>query len=187
MAAAAIVGFLGNEIVARYRMRVGRRIGSAALVADGLHARTDGFTSLAVLVGALGVALGWAWADPVMGLVITVAILGVLRSAARQVFARLMDAVDPALVDLIEHDLGHTEGVRRVESVKVRWIGHELHAEVEIAVDPNATLGEAHTIAHEAEHDLLHSVHRLTGVTVHAGPDEPNPAAHQVAAHHRRG
>jgi divalent metal cation (Fe/Co/Zn/Cd) transporter len=73
-----------------------------------------------------------------------------------------------------------------VESVKVRWIGHELHAEVEIAVDANATLAEAHTIAHEAEHDLLHAVHRLTGATVHAGPDEPNPAAHELAAHHRR-
>ena len=89
VAGAAVIGFLGNEIVARYRIRVGRRIGSAALVADGLHARTDGFTSLAVLLGAGGVALGWRWADPVVGLVITVAILGVLRSAVRQVGARL--------------------------------------------------------------------------------------------------
>src|SRR5207342_1314913 len=102
-AAAAIIGFAGNETVARYRITVGRRIGSAALVADGLHARTDGFTSLAVLVGAAGVAVGWTWDDPVIGLVITVAILGVLRSATRQVFARLMDAVDPALVDQIDH------------------------------------------------------------------------------------
>jgi cation diffusion facilitator family transporter len=186
VAAAAVVGFLGNEIVARYRITVGRRIGSAALVADGLHARTDGFTSLAVLIGAAGVALGWARADPVIGLVITVAILGVLRSAARQVFARLMDAVDPALVDQIEHVLGHTTGVRRVEAVKVRWIGHALHAEAEIAVDPATTLADTHAIAHEAEHDLLHAVHRLTSAIVHAGPDEPNPVAHQVAAHHRR-
>ncbi len=99
VATAAVVGFLGNELVARHRITVGRRIGSAALVADGLHARTDGFTSLAVLVGAGGVALGWSWADPVIGLVIAVAILGVLRSAVKQVGARLMDAVDPALVD----------------------------------------------------------------------------------------
>ena len=108
VAAAAVVGFVGNEVVARYRITVGRRIGSAALVADGLHARTDGFTSLAVLIGAGGVAVGWQRADPLIGLVITVAILGVLRSAARQVFARLMDAVDPSLVDQIEHVLDHT-------------------------------------------------------------------------------
>ena len=187
VAAAAVIGFVGNEVVARYRIIVGRRIGSAALVADGLHARTDGFTSLAVLVGAAGVAFGWTWADPVIGLVITVAILGVLRSAARQVFARLMDAVDPALVDQIEHVVSHTDGVRRVEAVKVRWIGHSLHAEAEILLDPAATLAQAHTIAHEAEHDLLHAVHRLTSALVHAGPDEPNPAAHRVVAHHRRG
>lgn len=186
VAVAALIGFLGNEIVARFRVAVGRRIGSAALVADGLHARTDGFTSLAVLLGAAGVALGWRWADPVIALVITVVILGVLRSAARQVFARLMDAVDPALVDQIQHVLSQTAGVRRVEAAKVRWIGHSLHAEASITVDPAASLAVAHAIAHESEHHLLHTVHRLTGATVHAGPDEPHPVAHQVAAHHRR-
>jgi cation diffusion facilitator family transporter len=98
VAVAAVIGFAGNELVARYRIRVGRKIGSAALVADGLHARTDGFTSLAVLLGVGGVALGWDWADPVVGLVITVAILAVLRQAAREIYRRLMDAVDPALV-----------------------------------------------------------------------------------------
>ena len=111
VAAAALVGFAGNEVVARYRIRVGRKIGSAALVADGLHARTDGFTSLAVLLGAGGVALGWNWADPVVGLVITVAILAVLYQAAREVYRRLMDAVDPALVDRAEQTLRATAGV----------------------------------------------------------------------------
>src|SRR5205814_4122852 len=105
VAAAALVGFAGNEIVARYRITVGRRIGSAALVADGLHARTDGFTSLAVLLGAGGVALGWRWADPVVGLGITVAILFVLKDAAREVYRRLMDAVEPALVDRVTETL----------------------------------------------------------------------------------
>ncbi len=99
VAAAALIGFVGNELVARYRIRVGRKIGSAALVADGLHARTDGFTSLAVLLGVAGVAVGWNWADPVVGLLITVAILAVLRQAAREIYWRLMDAVDPSLVD----------------------------------------------------------------------------------------
>ena len=112
VAGAGLIGFLGNELVARYRIAVGRRIGSAALVADGLHARTDGFTSLAVLLGAGGVAVGWRWADPVVGLVITVAILGVLRSALSQVGARLMDAVDPALVDRATKALSTTDGVK---------------------------------------------------------------------------
>jgi len=107
VAVAALVGFTGNELVARYRVRVGRKIGSAALVADGLHARADGFTSLAVLLGAGGAALGWDWADPAVGLVITVAILAVLRQAAREIYRRLMDAVDPALVEQAERTL-HT-------------------------------------------------------------------------------
>ena len=129
-----MIGFVGNETVARYRIRVGRRIGSAALVADGLHARTDGFTSLAVLLGAGGVAIGWRWADPVVGLVITVAILVVVKDAAREIYRRLMDAVDPVLVNQVEATLRATPGVLDVGAVQLRWIGHQLRAECDIAV-----------------------------------------------------
>ncbi len=140
VALAGLIGFLGNEWVALYRIRVGRRIGSAALVADGLHARTDGFTSLAVLFSAGGVALGFPLADPIIGLVITVAILAVLRTAARDVFGRLLDGVDPALVDAAEAALADRPGVRAVRSVRMRWVGHRLHADAELDVDPALSL-----------------------------------------------
>jgi cation diffusion facilitator family transporter len=186
VAAAALVGFTGNELVARYRIRVGRKIGSAALVADGLHARTDGFTSLAVLIGAGGVALGWDWADPVVGLVITVAILAVLYQAAREVYRRLMDAVDPALVDQAEHTLGATPGVLDVGLVRLRWVGHQLWAECEIAVSGDITAIEAHDIAVNAEHDLLHALPRLSAALVHTDP-QPRQGTdpHAVLASHR--
>ncbi len=170
VAFAGVVGFFGNEIVARYRIRIGRRIGSAALVADGLHARTDGFTSLAVLVGAGGVALGWRQADPIIGLVITVAILGVLRSAVRQVGARLMDAVDPALVDQAIDAVTSVAGIDGVRELRIRWIGHTLRAEVDATVAPSLSLIEAHDLAHHAEAHLLDHVRRLTGATVHTSP-----------------
>jgi cation diffusion facilitator family transporter len=175
VALAAIVGFAGNEIVARYRIRVGRRIGSAALVADGLHARTDGFTSLAVLLGAAGVALGWPAADPIIGLVITVAILGVLRSAIRQVGARLMDAVDPTLVDQATAAVMSVKGVKQVRELRIRWIGHTLRAEVDATVDPTLTVTQAHDIAHHAETHLLEQVPRLTAATVHSSPAGAHP------------
>jgi len=170
VAAAAVVGFIGNEWVARYRIRVGRQIGSAALVADGLHARTDGFTSLAVLVGAGGVALGWERADPIVGLVITVAIVGVLRSAVRQVGARLMDAVDPDLVDQATAAVTSVTGVSGVRELRIRWIGHTLRAEVDVTVPADLTVTEAHDLAHHAEAHLLDQVRRLTAATVHASP-----------------
>jgi cation diffusion facilitator family transporter len=170
VAAAAVVGFLGNAWVARYRIRVGRRIGSAALVADGLHARTDGFTSLAVLLGAGGVALGWRAADPILGLVITVAILGVLRSAVRQVGARLMDAVDPDLVDQATAAVTSVTGISGVRDLRIRWIGHTLRAEVDVTVPAHLTVTEAHDLAHHAEAHLLEQVRRLTAATVHASP-----------------
>jgi cation diffusion facilitator family transporter len=183
---AAIVGFAGNETVARYRIRVGRKIGSAALVADGLHARTDGFTSLAVLLGVAGVAAGWNWADPAVGLLITVAILAVLRQAAREIYRRLMDAVDPELVDQAEQTLRDTRGVLDVGQVRLRWIGHQLRAECEVVVDAAASAIEAHQVAVDAEHNLLHAVPRLTAALVHADPQDPAGADHHaVLAPHR--
>lgn len=186
VAVAALVGFAGNEWVARYRIRVGRAIGSAALVADGLHARTDGFTSLAVLLSAGGAALGWQLADPIVGLAITAAIALVLRDAAREVFRRVMDAVDPALVDRAERALREVAGVREVGELRLRWIGHRLRAEVAVVVDGEATVRQAHAIAVDAEHALLHAVPRLTAALVHADPapvpGEADP--HLALAHH---
>ncbi|MGW1064280.1 cation diffusion facilitator family transporter [Streptomyces aureus] len=186
VAAAALVGFAGNEWVARYRIRVGRAIGSAALVADGLHARTDGFASLAVLVGAGGAALGWHRADPLVGLAITAAILLVLRDAAREVFRRVMDAVEPELTDRAEEALRRVDGVRDVGELRLRWIGHRLRAEVAVVVDGEATVRQAHAIAVDAEHALLHAVPRLTAALVHADPapvpGEADP--HRALAHH---
>lgn len=168
--AAGLVGFLGNELVALYRIRVGRQIGSAALIADGLHARTDGFTSLAVVLGVVGVALGYPIADPIIGLVITIAILAVLRTAARDVFRRLMDGVEPAFVDAAETALAAQPGVLGVRAIRMRWIGHRLHAEAELDVDSTISIGEGHRIAHSAEHALTHAVPKLTTALVHAYP-----------------
>jgi cation diffusion facilitator family transporter len=188
VAIAAVVGFAGNELVASYRIRVGRRIGSAALVADGLHARTDGLTSLAVLLGVGGVAIGWQWADPVVGLIITVAILAVLRQAARDIWRRLMDAVDPALVDHAETTLRGVPGIRDVGEVRLRWIGHQLRAECQIVIAPDCSAIQAHAIAVMAEHELLHALPRLNAALVHADPEPGIPAEdfHALLASHQR-
>jgi len=170
VAVAAALGFAGNELVAGYRIRTGHRIGSAALVADGLHARTDGFTSLAVLAGAGGVALGWSWADPVVGLLITAAILAVGWQAAREVGRRLLDGVDPALTDKAEATLRATPGVLDAGPVRLRWVGRTLRAECVIAIDPRCSVIQAHAVAVSAEHALIHAIPRLAAAVVHADP-----------------
>lgn len=182
VAAAGLVGFAGNEVVARYRIGVGRQIGSAALVADGVHARADGFTSLAVVVGAAGAGMGWRWADPVMGLMITGAILVLVWSTAGEVFRRLMDAVDPGLVDQVHTVLRATSGVLGVGAVHLRWLGHHLRAECEITVDAALSLREAHTIATAGAHALIRAVPRLAVVFVHTDPDTHQGAGHHVAS-----
>jgi len=185
VAVAGVVGFLGNELVARYRISVGRAIGSAALVADGLHARTDGFTSLAVVVGAAGVALGFPAADPIVGLLITVAILVVLRDAAREVYRRLMDSVDPDLVDQVEAVARDTDGVIDVGDVRVRWIGHTLRAELEVVVDDSVDVITAHDVTVDTEHRLIHAIPRLTTAVVHADPVTNDRDHHADLGHHR--
>jgi cation diffusion facilitator family transporter len=184
VAIAGVVGFAGNELVARWRITVGRRIGSAALVADGLHARTDGFTSLAVVLGAAGVALGFPAADPVLGLVITVAILFVLRDAAKEVFRRLLDAVDPAAVELAERTAAEAPGVLSAGAVRMRWIGHRLRAELSVTVDADLTVQHAHRIAHDVEHRLVHAVPRLAAAVVHTEPAVGAQAAHDLLTGH---
>lgn len=170
VAVAGFVGFLGNEAVAVFRIREGRAIGSAALVADGHHARTDGLTSLAVLFGAGGVALGWTWADPVVGLLITVAIVLVLRTAARDVFRRLMDGIEPDLVDAAETTLAAAPGVLGVHDLRMRWVGHEVHAEATVEVAPELSIGAADDVAVTAAHRLRDTVPRLTHAAVRARP-----------------
>ncbi|HMI27287.1 MAG TPA: cation diffusion facilitator family transporter, partial [Streptosporangiaceae bacterium] len=143
-------------------------------------------TSLAVLLGVGGVALGWDWADPVVGLLITVAILAVLRQAAREIYRRLMDAVDPALVDQAEQALRAVPGVLDVGQVRLRWIGHQLRAECEIVIDPAATAVQSHQITVAAEHALLHALPRLSAALVHADPQPSQGTAyHATLAPHR--
>ncbi|GAA2740523.1 cation diffusion facilitator family transporter [Terrabacter aerolatus] len=170
VAVAGFVGFLGNEAVAVFRIREGRAIGSAALVADGHHARTDGLTSLAVLVGAGGVALGWTWADPVVGLLITVAILLVLRTATRDVFRRLMDGIEPDLVEAAEAALAVVPGVVAVDDVRLRWVGHEIHGEAVVEVGADLSLAAADAIVVAAEERLPVAVPRLTRAVVRVRP-----------------
>jgi cation diffusion facilitator family transporter len=185
VAVAAVVGCLGNELVARYRIRTGERIGSAALVADGYHARTDGLTSLAVLVGVGGVWLGFPQADPFVGLGITVAILLILKDAAIQVWHRLMDSVDPDLLHQAEHAARTAAGVEGVTQVRARWIGHTIHAEALITADCDLSLSQAHAVGEAARHAMLHAVPKLSSVTVHLDPcthDGTDP--HAALAHH---
>jgi cation diffusion facilitator family transporter len=182
---AGIIGFLGNEGVALYRIRVGREIGSAALVADGYHARTDGITSLAVVAGAIGVALGYPLADPIVGLLISFVILVLLRSATAQMLGRLMDAVQPEMVDTVERITRETPGVVDVEEVRLRWVGHALETNLAITVDQELTVLEGHAISEEVRHRLLHQVSKLDTVVIHVNPcDHGGVDPHAEVRHH---
>jgi len=181
---ASIVGFLGNEGVAIFRIRVGRQIGSAALVADGYHARVDGWTSLAVLFGAVGVWLGYPLADPIVGLVISAAITVLVWQSARAIILRMLDGVDTDAVDTIAHAAAHVAGVNEVTDVRARWIGHRLHADVSVSVSGELSVTEGHAIAKEVRHQLLHHLPHLGGVAVHVDPyGQGGERFHRIGEH----
>ncbi|MDQ2846312.1 MAG: cation diffusion facilitator family transporter [Actinomycetota bacterium] len=165
--AAGIVGFGGNEIVAVYRIRVGQRIGSAALVADGVHARTDGFTSLAVVIGAAGVMLGFPLADPIVGILISAAIIALLWGTVRTIGRRLMDGIEPSLLDRATEALEHTPGVRSVSALQLRWVGHRLQGAATIDVT-DTTLGQAQLIIDAARDQLAQSMPNIDQMAIRA-------------------
>jgi cation diffusion facilitator family transporter len=182
--AASVIGFIGNEAVAIFRIRVGREIESAALIADGYHARIDGWTSLAVFFGAVGVWMGYALADPVVGALITIAIAQIVWQSAKAIFTRALDGVDPKIIDELRHAATHVRGVEKVTDVRARWLGHRLYAEMNVAVAPQLSVEEGHAVAKEVRHEAMHQVSYLSNVVIHIDPmQEAGEEFHRIHAH----
>lgn len=178
---ASVIGFLGNEIVAQYRIKIGREIGSAALVADGQHSRIDGLTSLAVLIGVLGVMAGFPAADPIVGIAISVVIFGIVVQASREILKRLMDVVDPTLLREVEATAKTIREVTSVHDVRARWVGHELHVDLSIAVDGELSVSEGHEVAKRVHSELLHHIPHLSNISIHVDPDDQIGVERHVA------
>jgi cation diffusion facilitator family transporter len=182
--AASVIGFIGNEAVAIFRIKVGREIESAALIADGYHARVDGWTSLAVLFGAVGVWLGYPLADPIVGALITIAIGQIVWQSAKAVFVRALDGVDAKIIDELRHAATHVRGVEKVTEVRARWLGHRLHAEMNVAVAPQLSVEAGHALAKEVRHEAMHHVGYLSNVIIHIDPmPEAGEEFHRIHAH----
>lgn len=187
VALGGIVGFLGNEGVAIFRIKVGKEMGSAALVADGYHARTDGIASLAVVVSAIGVYLGYPLADPVIGILMTILILRIVWESSVAVFTRILDGVGPEIPDQIKNEARKTGGVVDVSEVRVRWLGHRMHAELNVAVAESLSVEAGHEIALAVRHDLLHNLQFLSDATIHVDPANASGETHHRIEEHKHG
>ena len=170
LAAAALIGFVGNELVAVMQIRVGKKIGSDAMIADGQHARVDGLTSLAVLIAVFGTLIGLPILDPIVGIIIAIAIIGITWNAVKSVWYRLMDAVDPAIINRMEHFTSEVEGVEQIDSLRARWVGHRLYADMTIVVEDQLSFVEIHSITEKIRSVLRQALPHLDDVTIHVAP-----------------
>ncbi|MEO0406430.1 MAG: cation diffusion facilitator family transporter [Cyanobacteria bacterium P01_A01_bin.135] len=178
LAIAGFVGFIGNEIVAVFRVRVGRKINSAALIADGYHAMADGLVSLAVVLSAVGVSLGYSWADPVLGLAIAAVLLKIVWESGQTIFSRLLDGVEPEVLDSLHHAISHVpeieavaeRGASRIENLRARWLGHRLYTEMDIVLPPNLSLQDTQEMTNTVEEQLKAHVPYLGSIVVRAVP-----------------
>lgn len=180
---ASIIGMIGNEIVARFRIRVGKEINSVALIADGYHARVDGFTSLAVLLGAIGIWFGFPLADPIVGIGISLAILQIVWTSGKAVVIRSLDGVEPEIIEQIRSTVMRVRGATGNSEIRARWVGHRLHAEINISVKPDLSVEQGHEIAKEVKHELKHKIKSLSVVTIHIDPENaPGEQFHRMPA-----
>jgi cation diffusion facilitator family transporter len=187
LVAASMIGFLGNEAVAIYKMRVGRRVGSAALIASARHARADGLTSLAVGGGAIGIALGFPVADPIVGLVIAIPILFMALNSGASVWKRLLDGVEAGLPERLSAAAAAVSGAQAIRDIRVRWVGHALYVEVCVVVDEDLPTRESHRIAEEVKHALFHAHPALGKATVHVDPcGHSGIEPHAATLHHEQ-
>jgi cation diffusion facilitator family transporter len=188
LAAAGLIGFLGNEAVAVFRIRVGREINSAALIADGYHARTDGLTSLAVVLGAFGVWIGFTLADPIIGLIITAAILGIVWQSGKAVLTRMLDGVEPTTIGALRHAAEHAGGVMDVEHVRARWLGHRLYGEMTLVIDSALSLTDAHRVVDDVKEQARAHLPALQSLqvelTTRSARERPNHHPEAEHQHH---
>ncbi len=184
VAAASLTGFAGNEAAAVLRIKTGKQINSAALIADGYHARVDGITSLAVLAGVIGTALGYPITDTIVGLIITVMILKIVWDSGKTIFTRMLDGVEPNIIDEIIHAAKHTKEVKEITEVRARWLGHVLHAELNITVSPGLSVEQGHKIAMDVQKELLHHLNYLSNAVIHIDPSNASGEKHHVIKEH---
>ncbi len=181
---AAAIGCIGNEVLAQYKISVGKRINRVPLVADGQHSRIDGLTSLAALIGLIFALFGLPIADPLAGILITLVILSVVYTTSRSVLQRLLDGIDPHLIPMITKTAAGIEGVRDTTDVRARWVGHNLHIVMNIEVDAELTLIQAHTIAEQVRHSLFHEIPGVSEIIIHTDPSSASGNHHEETAHH---
>lgn len=162
---AAVVGMAGNLGVARYKAIVGRRIQSATLVVEAKHSWLDVMSSVGALIGLVGVALGFRWADPLAGFAVTLFICHVGYEVTHDIVHHLMDGVEPEHLSAAEAAARAVPGVTAA-SVRGRWMGRSLILEIETEMPGDVTLEQAQRLGQQVEQTVRQAVAEVRRVNL---------------------
>lgn len=171
---AALIGIVGNRLVARYKLNVGREIKSAPLIVDARHSWLDAVSSAGALIGLLGVAAGFRAADPIAGFAISLFIVRIGLEATRDVVFRLMDAQDEALAEAVRGVASELlEDEASVRDVRIRWLGRQVEVRLVVRLAGDTSLRDATRTARELDAVVKHRIPdtREILVTVEAQPN----------------
>ena len=168
---AATIGIVGNQMVARYKLKVGREIKSAPLIVDARHSMLDALASGGALLGLIGVALGFRVADPLAGFAIALLIVRIGVVATRDVVSRLMDANDEELGRAVLAAIDRIPAVKAVSDLRVRWLGRQVEVRIRVHLPATMPFSAAHDVTHQVERAVLEVIPDVREVTVEPVPE----------------
>jgi len=169
---AAILSIIVKEWMYRYTAGGAKKIESSALMADAWHHRSDAFSSIGTLIGVIGARMGYPILDPVASLVICILITKVAIDIYKEAINQLIDrSADTKTVDSIKNQIEKINGVISIDELKTRVCANRLYVDVEICVNSNLSVCEAHEIS-ESVHTAIENLdNRIKHCMVHVNPD----------------
>lgn len=170
---ASIISIISKEAMYQYTIRVSKKINSAALKADAWHHRSDALSSIGSFIGILGSRLGFKIFDPLASVIISLCIIKVSIDIFKDAIDKMVDkSCDKEVIDKVISVIEKNESVKNIDDIKTRQFGNKAYVDVEISVDENLLLKDAHKVAEEIHNSVENEINIVKHCMVHVNPYE---------------
>ena len=168
---AAVVSIAVKEIMYHYTVRAARRIKSNSLLADAWHHRSDALSSIGAFAGILGAMLGFPILDPIASVLIALLIIKVAINITTSSVDQMIDTAAPEEIrERIEEIIFEFKDIQNIDLIKTRLFGNRIYADIEVRLDKNMTLFQAHSIIEDVHDTIEHRIPDIKHCMIHANP-----------------